>query len=117
MQLLEIGIAPRFLKVVGVKTLRLLGGESSVANIETIELFEMAYSGVQLTKMESEWPLRGLKRLTAKPLNEKSLPFSQMVNLELLELSFSDFGVVLSWIELGCLCKLRDLKVDYDERG
>jgi hypothetical protein len=37
-QPLEIGIAPRFLKVDGAKQFRLLGDEKSVSDIETIEL-------------------------------------------------------------------------------
>jgi hypothetical protein len=39
---LEIGVASRFLKVVGVDTLRLRSCESSIANMETIELYESA---------------------------------------------------------------------------
>jgi hypothetical protein len=88
MQLLEIGIAPRSLKLVGFRTLRLLGGRSSVANIESMKLSQTSncWRELRLEKLECEWPLSGLKRLSAMPLNEKSLPFNQMQNLEYLSL-------------------------------
>jgi hypothetical protein len=121
MQLLEIGLGPRFLKVVGVKTLRLVGCASSVANIETLELFESdlkryGYHGVQLTKLECDWPLSGLKRLSAMPSNGKSLALKQMANLEFLRFKLSDLDVLVS-SELSCLCKLKELIVDIDYNG
>jgi hypothetical protein len=121
MQPLEIGIAPRSLKVVGVKTLHLQGGASSIANIETLELFHIdpALSrkhGVQLTKLKSDWPLCGLKRLSATPFDEKSLSFKQMVNLEILSLQLVDFGV-FSRCEFGCLSTLRELNVNLDNKS
>jgi hypothetical protein len=112
-QLIEIGVAPRWLRIVPVDTLRLLGGESSVANIETIGLCESKpVLNRFCTKLECDWPLSGLKKLTAMPLNEKSLSFNQMLNLELLILHVAEFGV-LSRSELGCLCKLKELQVHY----
>jgi hypothetical protein len=117
---LAIGITPRFLKIIYVKTLRLLGSESSVANIETIFCYKPNSSDrwhdVQLTKLESNWPLSGLKRLSAVPFDDKSLSFNQMLNLEVLSLSVSDFGVLRS-SGLGSLCKLRELRVDFNYAG
>jgi hypothetical protein len=68
--------------------------------------------GVELTKLECDWPLSGLKKLSAILLNEKSLSFNQMLNLEFLSLNFADLGL-LSRSGLGCLCKLKEIKVGY----
>jgi hypothetical protein len=109
---LEIGVAPRFLKVVGIDTLRLRSCESSVANIETIELCEDQHE-LKLTKLECDWPLSGLKRLSAIPLNENSLSYNQMLNLEFLSLNLTDFGL-LSRSGLDCLFNLTELRVGYN---
>jgi hypothetical protein len=119
---LEIGISPCFLQVIGIKTLRLLGSQSSVANIETIKLFSLdpdvsyRWKSVKLTRLECYWPLSGLKRLSAWPLDEKSLMFEQMVNLEFLSLRLSDL-FVLSMSGLGCLCKLAELQFSFHNDG
>jgi hypothetical protein len=117
-QQLEIGVAPRFLKVLGVKTLRLRSCESSVGNFETIELskfnppYSNMYFGEPFTKLECDWPLSGLKKLSASLLDEKSLSLNQMLNLEFLSLDLPDFGL-LSRSGFGCLCKLAELQVNY----
>jgi Leucine-rich repeat (LRR) protein len=114
---LEIGIAPRFLSVVGVEHVRFLGGPSSVANIETMQPpRRLAYNTVQLKNLECKWPLSGLKRLSVMPFSEASVPFNQMITLEFLTLILSDFGM-LSRSGLGCLCNLTELEVIFDHRG
>jgi hypothetical protein len=121
MDLLNMRIAPRFLKVIGVKTLRLLGGECSMANIETIELFELNPNILGLheslvTKLECHWPLSGLTMLNATLLNEKSLLFEQIINLEFLSLVLNDLSM-LSRSGLDCLCNLKELKVEFNNTG
>jgi Leucine-rich repeat (LRR) protein len=121
-QVLQIGKAPRHLKIVQVERLRLLGSEKLLAGIENIELFQLnahrsgRWRDIQLKKLECDWPLSGLKRMSATLLNEKSLSFNQMRNLEFLCLNFSDF-LALSKCRLGCLSKLKELKIDFNFTG
>jgi hypothetical protein len=123
-QPLEISIAPRFLKFVGVEKLRLLGDESSVRNIETIEFLQSDFyesqssiwSSGQVERLDCDIFLSGLERLSTMPLNEASLSYNKMLNLEVLNLNLADFGV-LKRSGLGCLSKLKELTVDRDLNG
>jgi hypothetical protein len=115
----EIKVAPRFLKLYPIKKLRLVGGKSSVANIETIELCEFEPNTFgrlhynELSELGCYWPLSGLKRLNAMPMKKNSLSFNKMLNLEILNLKLYDYGV-LDWRALGCLSKLKELQLRFE---
>jgi hypothetical protein len=121
-QPLEIGIAPRFLQVVGVKKLRLLGDESSLQNIETIEFLQKdsyksgIWSSGEVEQLECDWPLGGLKRLSTMLLTKSSLPFNKMVSLVVLKLELIDLSVLFR-SGIGCLSELRELTVDHNSKS
>jgi hypothetical protein len=104
--LFETGLAPRFFKCYGIKTVKL--NSTEVSKIEEIELDYR-----QGIVINTQSPLSGLKRLTVTRSHE-NMSFNEMLNLEFLRLKIGSLSILNSG-PLQLLSKLKVLELVFNQ--